>query len=75
MAFLYNNYNFKELKQYKDKIINVLPLQLHFYKKYMLIINLRQATHFKQSGTGATEDWGSCGKLINNCLEHPPEQV
>lgn len=28
--------------------------------KYKLILNLMSVKHFKQAGTGATEDWESC---------------
>ena len=53
------------------KLINVL-----FFCKYSLILNLMPATHSKIAGTGATKDWESCGMLKNTCLEHSTgEQV
>lgn len=51
------------VKQYRDNIVNFINCC-----KYVLILNVMPAPGLKQGGSGATNDWESCGNAQKHLL-------
>lgn len=45
-------------------------ISITIFCKYMYILNLLAAKHYKQVGTGAKKDWKSSGMLQKNILDN-----